>query len=36
MESEPKLKHKFVKKIKQIEKENSIRVKDFVKRYGLN
>ena len=34
-ENEPKLKPEFIKKIKQIEKQKNIRVKDFAKRYGL-
>jgi len=32
---EPELKPEFVKKMKRIEKQPSIRVKDFSKRYGL-
>lgn len=32
---EPELKPEFVEKIKRIEKQPSIRVKDFSKRYGL-
>ena len=35
MENEPELKPEFIGKIKQIEKQKSIRVKDFAKRYGL-
>lgn len=35
-EDEPELKLEFIEKIKQIEKQKSIRVKDFAKRYGLN
>ena len=34
-ENEPELRPEFIKKIKQIEKQKSIRVKDFAKRYGL-
>ncbi len=32
---EPELKPEFIEKIKNIEKQKSIRVKDFNKRYGL-
>ncbi|MCK4589519.1 MAG: DUF2683 family protein [Nanoarchaeota archaeon] len=32
---EPELKPEFIEKIKQIQKQKSIRVKDFAKRYGL-
>ena len=32
---EPSLKPEFVQKMKQIQKQKSIRVKDFAKRYGL-
>ena len=35
-EEEPELKSEFVKKIRSIEKQKSIRVKDFAKRYGLS
>ena len=35
-EDEPDLKPEFIEKIKQIEKQRSIRVKDFAKRYGLS
>ena len=35
-EDEPELRPEFIKKIKQIEKQKSIRVKDFAKRYGLS
>ena len=35
-ENEPELKPEFIQKMKQIEKQKSIRVKDFAKRYGLN
>lgn len=34
-EDEPELKPEFIEKIKQIEKQKSIRVNDFAKRYGL-
>ena len=34
-ENEPELRPEFIEKIKQIEKQKSIRVKDFAKRYGL-
>ena len=34
-ENEPELKPEFVEKMKKIQKQNSIRVKDFAKRYGL-
>ena len=34
-ENEPELKPEFIQKIKKIEKQKGIRVKDFVKRYGL-
>ena len=34
-EDEPELKPEFIEKIKQIQKEKSICVKDFAKRYGL-
>ncbi|MFC1648669.1 DUF2683 family protein [Nanoarchaeota archaeon] len=33
---EPDLKPEFVQKMKEIEKQKSIRVKDFSQRYGLN
>ncbi|MBW2984443.1 DUF2683 family protein [Candidatus Woesearchaeota archaeon] len=36
VENEPELKPEFIKKIKQIQKQKSIRVKDFAKRYGLS
>ena len=36
VEKEPELKPEFIKKIKQIQKQKSIRVKDFAKRYGLS
>jgi len=32
---EPELRPEFIEKIKLIEKQKSIRVKDFAKRYGL-
>ena len=35
MENEPELKPEFIEKIKKIEKQKSIRVKDFGKKYGL-
>ena len=35
-EGEPELRPEFIEKIKQIEKQKSIRVKDFSKRYELN
>ncbi|MCH8004519.1 MAG: DUF2683 family protein [Nanoarchaeota archaeon] len=35
MENEPELRPEFIEKIKQIEKQKSIRVKDFASRYGL-
>lgn len=35
IESEPELRPEFVEKIRKIEKQKSIRVKDFGKRYGL-
>jgi len=34
-EDEPELRPEFIEKIKLIEKQKSIRVKDFAKRYGL-
>jgi len=34
--NEPELKPEFIKKIKQIEKQKSIHVEDFAKRYGLD
>ncbi len=34
-ENEPELRPEFIEKIKKIEKQKSIRVKDFAKRYGL-
>ena len=33
---EPELRPEFIEKIKQIEKQKSIRVKDFAKRYRLD
>lgn len=33
---EPELRPEFIEKIKKIEKQKSIRVDDFAKRYGLN
>ena len=35
-EEEPELKPEFIEKIKEIEKQKSIKVDDFSKRYGLN
>lgn len=35
-ENEPELKPEFIKKINKIKKEKSIRVNDFVERYGLD
>ncbi len=35
-ENEPELKPEFIRKINKIKKEKSIRVDDFVKRYGLD
>ncbi len=35
-ENEPELRPEFVKKIQEIQKQKSIRVDDFTKRYGLN
>ena len=35
-ENEPELKPEFIKKIKKIRKQKSIRVDDFAKRYGLS
>ena len=34
-EEEPELKPEFIKKIRAIEKQNSIAVKNFAERYGL-
>lgn len=34
-ESEPDLKPEFIKKIQKIERQKSIKVNDFSKRYGL-
>jgi hypothetical protein len=34
-EDEPELKPEFIEKIKEIEKQKSIQVEDFSKRYGL-
>ncbi|MBW3002859.1 DUF2683 family protein [Candidatus Woesearchaeota archaeon] len=34
-ENEPELRPEFIKKIKEIKKQDSIRVKDFAKRYNL-
>ena len=35
MENEPELRPEFIAKMKKIEKQKSIRVDDFAKRYGL-
>ena len=35
-EEEPELKPEFIKKIREIERQKSIRVDDFSKKYGLN
>ena len=35
-ENEPELRPDFIEKMKLIEKQKSIQVKDFAKRYGLN
>jgi len=35
MENEPELRPEFIEKMKRIEKEKSIRVKDFAERYEL-
>lgn len=35
-EQEPELRPEFIEKIKEIEKQKSIKVNDFSKRYGLN
>lgn len=35
LENEPELRPEFVEKIRQIQKQKSIRVTDFAKRYGL-
>ena len=35
-QNEPELRPEFIEKMKQIEKQKSIRVKDFAKRCGLN
>jgi len=34
-ENEPELRPEFIEKIRRIEKQKSIRVKDFAARYGL-
>jgi len=36
VEEEPELRPEFIEKIKEIEKQKSIRVDDFSKKYGLN
>ena len=35
-EDEPELKPEFINKIKEIEKQKSIRIKSFAEKYGLN
>ena len=35
MENEPELRPEFIARMKKIEKQKSIRVDDFAKRYGL-
>lgn len=35
-EEEPELRPEFIEKIKDIEKQKSIKIDDFSKRYGLN
>ena len=35
-EEEPELKPEFIEKIREIERQKSIKVEDFSKRYGLN
>ena len=35
-ENQPELRPEFIEKMKRIEKQKSIRVKDFAKRYWLN
>ena len=35
-EEEPELRPEFIEKIKDIEKQKSIKINDFSKRYGLN
>lgn len=34
-EDEPELRPEFIEKIKEIEKQKSIKVKDFARRYGI-
>ncbi|MAG78656.1 antitoxin [archaeon] len=34
-QNEPELRPEFIKKIKKIQKQKSIRIKDFAKHYGL-
>jgi len=36
MENKPELKPEFIEKINKIERQKSIVVEDFAKRYGLN
>ena len=35
-ENEPELRPEFIEKMKKIQKQKSIHVKDFAKKYGLN
>ena len=35
-ENEPELRPEFIKKIQEIKKQKSIKVRDFAKRYGIN
>ena len=35
-EAEPELRPEFIEKMKKIQKQKSIKVKDFAKRYGLS
>ena len=35
-EDEPELKPEFIEKIREIEKQKSIKVKDFRRRYGMS
>jgi len=35
-EDEPELRPEFIQKMKEIQKQKSIRVDDFAKRYGIN
>ena len=36
VEDEPELKPEFIEKMRQIQKQKSIKVNDFAKRYGLS